>query len=49
VRGEYRYADYGNWANSDFRIFQLAVTTLVVNYNVHVRTNTALFGLAYKM
>jgi outer membrane immunogenic protein len=49
VRGEYRYADYGTWANTDMRTFLLAVTTLVVGYNVHVRTNTALFGLAYKM
>jgi outer membrane immunogenic protein len=49
VRGEYRYSDYGTWANSDMRTFLLAATTLTVGYGVQLRTNTARFGLAYKI
>jgi outer membrane immunogenic protein len=49
VRGEYRYADYGTWANTDIRVFPLAFSTLSVAYTVRLRTNTTLFGFAYKI
>jgi outer membrane immunogenic protein len=51
ARGEYRYADFGTASFSDTRVAPPAgggPITLPVSYDVHVRTHTALFGLAYK-
>lgn len=57
VRGEYRYADYGTFSASDLRScsapcgFGLnapVAATEATSYDVHLRTHTALLGLAYK-
>jgi outer membrane immunogenic protein len=49
ARGEYRYADYGTWGNTDLRTFVGAQAALVVGYAVRLQTHTAMFGLAYKL
>jgi outer membrane immunogenic protein len=53
VRGDYRYADFGTWRNSDSRFCPVGPacdvdTTMTVTYDVRVRTHTWTFGLAYK-
>jgi outer membrane immunogenic protein len=53
VRGDYRYADFGTWRNSDSRLCPTGPQcdvdiTQVVTYDVRVRTHTWTFGLAYK-
>ena len=46
ARAEYRYADFGTISNTDIR--STGTLTFVASYDVHIRTHTALFGLAYK-
>jgi outer membrane immunogenic protein len=54
ARAEYRYSDYGTIRNTDMRRFTPAAALLFgqdgfnVSYDVHVRTNLATFGVAYK-
>lgn len=48
LRGEYRYADYGTFSNTDTRFNPAGPTTQIATYDVDVRTHTALFGIAYK-
>ena len=55
VRGEYRYADYGSVSFTDVRTcaapcaaFAFAGGNESVVYDVHLRTHTATFALAYK-
>lgn len=55
LRGEYRYADYGRANFTDVRtcaaacaLFALGGGNETVAYDVHLRTHTATFGLAYK-
>jgi outer membrane immunogenic protein len=44
VRGEYRYADFGTHT---FSVTNQGATFNIITYEVHPRTHTALFGLAY--
>jgi outer membrane immunogenic protein len=46
ARAEYRYSDYGRFANTDVRTSALGTQT--VNYDTTLKTHTATFGLAYK-
>jgi outer membrane immunogenic protein len=46
LRGEYRFSDYGSANFTDVRTSPDGVFT--VNYGVHLTTNTATFGIAYK-
>lgn len=56
LRGEYRYADYGTARFTDVRtcaamtcpLFTLGAGSETAVYDVHLRTHTATFGLAYK-
>jgi outer membrane immunogenic protein len=48
LRGEYRFADYGTFSNTDTRINPAGPTTQIASYDVRARTHTALFGIAYK-
>jgi outer membrane immunogenic protein len=50
ARGEYRYADYGSWANADARTCMTASCPagLLATDQVHLRTQTVTFGMAYK-
>jgi outer membrane immunogenic protein len=53
ARAEYRYADFRTIHNTDTRTCSSGPcgappATFVASYDVHVRTHTALFGLAYK-
>jgi outer membrane immunogenic protein len=45
ARAEYRYADFGTYSSTDVRPGAFGKT---VGYDVHVRTHTALLGVAYK-
>ncbi len=45
ARAEYRYADFGTYSNIDVRTGGLGATA---GYDLHVRTHTALLGIAYK-
>jgi outer membrane immunogenic protein len=54
VRGEYRYADFGTKHITDVRTCSPApspscgiFTNLNVGYDLSLKTNTALFGIAY--
>jgi outer membrane immunogenic protein len=56
VRGEYRYADFGTWSPTDVRTCSggfgpclgNASANLITATSVRVRTQTSVFGLAYK-
>jgi outer membrane immunogenic protein len=54
LRAEYRYSDYGTVSNTDTRQFTPGAATVFgqagynVAYDVHVRTNVATIGIAYK-
>jgi outer membrane immunogenic protein len=54
LRGEYRYADYGRASFTDVRtcatcaLFVVGSGNETVMYDVHLRTHTATFGVAYK-
>jgi len=51
IRGEYRYADFGNWRST---FFNTAVTgggfvgVDTIDTTIHVRTHLATIGIAYK-
>ena len=47
VRGEYRYADFGTLTQTSERTI-IGPTQQTITYDLHVRTHTATFGLAYK-
>ena len=54
VRAEYRYSDYGTISNTDRRQFTPGAAAVfgqdgfIAAYDVHVRTNLATVGIAYK-
>jgi outer membrane immunogenic protein len=51
VRGEYRYADFGTITNTDVRTCGPRCATpinLAITDTLHLRTQTATFGVAYK-
>jgi outer membrane immunogenic protein len=56
LRSEYRYANYGTWANSDTRTCtdcivpfnQAGLNILTVGYQVKLQTHTAMLGLGFK-
>ena len=51
VRGEYRYADFGTITNTDTRSCAPGLcvpSSLVITDTLHLRTQTATFGIAYK-
>jgi opacity protein-like surface antigen len=54
VRAEYRYSDYGTISNTDRRQFTPGAAAVfgqdgfMAAYDVHVRTNLATVGIAYK-
>jgi len=45
ARAEYRYADFGKFSNTDVRNGPFSK---IAGYDLHVRTHTALLGIAYK-
>ena len=51
ARAEYRYADFGTISNTDVRSCAACIggpASSTVSYDVHLRTHTAMFGVAYQ-
>jgi outer membrane immunogenic protein len=48
ARGEYRYSDFGTISSRDTRLVVGGVAEQVVSYDLHMKTHTATFGIAYK-
>jgi hypothetical protein len=48
VRAEFRYSDFGTITNTDVRTDAPLTDVLTTSYKLHLTTETALIGAAYK-